>query len=153
MKKILHIVLGGLLTVLGFGCTKDKDKIEYPRAMYGQPHADYKLIGNVKDADSNPINGIRVIFKPDATFTHPYANDTLFTDVNGHFQTDKLKSQNALTNYTNIVFEDIDGIDNGFFKSKTLQANDLIINQTKKGDGWYLGSFTIQADTKLERSE
>ena len=46
-----------------------------------------------------------------------------------------------------------DLIDNGFFKSKILQANDLIINQTKKGDGWYLGSFTIQADTKLERSE
>ena len=48
-------LLGGVLTLLGFsGC----EELGIMRCEYGQPLADYKLIGDVKDTKGNPIKGI-----------------------------------------------------------------------------------------------
>lgn len=153
MKKFLKYIFGGILFLLGFGCDKEGFGIGGGYCMYGQPHADYKLIGDVKGQDGKPIQGIRVVFTPDPA-SHPYNNDTLYTDAKGHFQSDRLKYDFPNVQKANVIFEDVDGADNGSFKTKTLQVSDLKVSQTAKGSGsWDEGKYTIQADAKLEKED
>ncbi|MBQ7467693.1 MAG: radical SAM-associated putative lipoprotein [Bacteroidales bacterium] len=153
MRNFIHYIMYGLLFLLGYGCSKEKEE-DIP-CMYGEPRADYKLIGNVKDSDGNPIYGIRVVFVAHKDDQKGILNDTLWTDNNGHFQADKLKyyfvdnAKNAI-----IQFEDVDGPKNGEFKNKTLQSTDFSVNQTRNRDGvWDMGTFTIKADTTLDKRE
>ena len=148
MKTSLTIrwrrVLGALTGVLGFGgcfltsCAK----------MYGCPSTDYKLVGDVKDVRRNPIPGIRVVFDrfPE---DKEYGKDTLYTDQSGHFEKDL---PDAYWNEGSIVkFEDVDGSENGSFRTKVLSNDELEFKQTKKGDGkWYSGAFDVRADAVLE---
>ena len=54
-------LLGLLMGLLGFtGC----GKIGVFRDEYGCPTADFKLVGDVKDAKGKGIEGIRVVFTP-----------------------------------------------------------------------------------------
>ena len=151
MKIRWQYALGGLLALLGFsGC----GKIGWGMTEYGQPHANYKVLGEVKDPDGKPIEGIRVVVNPGPE--HPsYFIDTLYTDAKGQFQKEQLR-------YTwpdefkegKVKFEDVDGAENGSFKTKELKASDLSIKQDKKGDGrWYGGDFTITANATLEKDE
>ena len=136
--------LGALMGVLGFGgcfltsCAK----------MYGCPSADYKLVGDVKDVRRNPIPGIRVVFD---RFPEDKTNgkDTLYTDVKGHFEKDL---PDFMWDETSIVkFEDVDGSENGSFRTRILANEDLVFEQTKKGDRkWYSGAFDVRADAVLE---
>ena len=137
-------VLGNLLGVLGFGgcflisCEK----------MYGCPSADYKLVGDVKDVRTNPIPGIRVVFDryPE---NEKNGKDTLYTDAKGHFEKD-------LPDYdwnegSIVKFEDVDGSENGSFRTKILANEDLVFERTKKGDkNFYNGAFDVHADAILE---
>ena len=140
-------VLGNLLGVLGFSgcflisCTK----------MYGCPSADYKLVGDVKDVRTNPIPGIRVVFDryPE---NEKYGKDTLYTDAKGHFEKDLLDYD---WNEGSIVkFEDVDGAENGSYRTKILTKDNLVIEQTEKGDNhWYEGAFSVHADAVLEEED
>ena len=105
MKKFLKYIFGGILFLLGFGCDKEGFGIGGGYCMYGQPHADYKLIGDVKGQDGKPIQGIRVVFTPDPA-SYPYNNDTLYTDAKGHFQSDRLKYDFPNVQKANVIFED-----------------------------------------------
>ena len=54
-------LLGLLMGLLGFtGC----GKLGIFRTEYGCPNADFKLVGDVKDAKGRGIEGIRVVFTP-----------------------------------------------------------------------------------------
>ena len=135
--------------ILGFnGC----EEIGIIRCEYGMPHADFKLIGDVKDAQGKGIEGIRVVFRPVQNEQETWENDTLYTDSKGHFEQERLKhswpdhAENA-----SVKFEDVDGGEHGSFKTKILPGSDLTVEQSKKGDGnWYSGVFTIRADAVLE---
>ena len=151
MKIRWQYVLGGLLALLGFSGCQD---IGIIRCEYGQPSADFKIIGDVKDADGKPVKGIRVVVDPGSA--HPdYYKDTLYTDARGQFQKDQLKySWPDEFKDGKVKFEDVDGADNGSFKTKELKASDLSVKQTKKGDGhWYEGEYTITANATLEKDE
>ena len=84
-------LLGGLLTLLGFsGC----ERIGIIRCEYGVPSADFKLVGDVKDAKGKGIEGIRVVFTPypDAPEEQQkWESDTLYSDAQGHFVKERLK--------------------------------------------------------------
>ena len=140
-----------LMTILGFSAC---DEIIEARVEYGQPHADYKLIGDVKSQDGTPIKGIRVVFNPqDNALAHPsYVLDTLYSDSNGKFSKERLKYDwpDDLNNAT-ITFEDIDGSDNGGeFETVSLQNGSFSVEQVKKGDGnWYHGEFLITANAVM----
>ena len=142
-------LLWALLSITGFsGC----DKFGLFRCEYGCPNADFKLVGNVKDANGKGIEGIRVVFRPEGREEESWENDTLYTDAKGHFERERLKhdwpdgAQSA-----SIKFEDVDGSAHGSYKTKVLQPSELTVEQTKKGDGrWYAGIYTISADTTLE---
>lgn len=151
MKIRWQYALGGLLALLGFsGC----GKIGWGMTEYGQPHANYKVLGEVKDPDGKPIEGIRVVVAPGPD--HPsWYNDTLYTDAKGQFQKEQIRFSwpDEFKDGT-VQFEDVDGDKNGSFKTKELKASDLSIKQDKKGDGrWYGGDFTITANATLEKDE
>lgn len=155
MKIRWQYCLTALLGLLGFSSCDPDDPIGgWGRAEYGQPHANYKVLGEVKDPDGKPIEGIRVVVDPGSA--HPdYFKDTLYTDAKGQFQKDQLKySWPDEFKDGQVKFEDVDGADNGSFKTKELKASDLSVKQDKKGDNrWYDGDFTITANTQLEKDE
>ena len=145
-------LLGVCMGILGLsGC----DKIFPIRCEYGCPSADFKLIGDVKDAKGKGIEGIRVVFRATRNEEETWENDTLYTDPKGHFEREKLRhdwpdgAQEA-----SIKFEDVDGSEHGSYKTKVLQSSELTVEQTKKGDGhWYSGVYTIRADVSLEEDD
>ena len=148
-------LLGSLLTLLGFsGC----ERIGIIRCEYGGPSADFKLVGDVKDANGKGIEGIRVVFTPypDAPEEQQkWESDTLYSDAQGHFVKERLKhdwpdgAQKAA-----VKFEDVDGDAHGSFQTKILKGSELTVEQTKKGDKhWYSGGYTIRADAVLEEEE
>lgn len=149
LEKSWRWLLGALMGILGFsGC----EKIGIFRTEYGQPHADFKLIGDVKDSKGKGIEGIRVVFRAVENEEETWENDTLYSDAKGHFERERLKhdwpdkAQNA-----SIKLEDVDGSARGSFKMKIIPSADLTVEQAKKGDGkWYSGSYTIRAEAVLE---
>ena len=145
-------LLGSLLALLGFsGC----GKLGIFRCEYGQPHADYKLIGDVKDAKGNPIKGIRVVFAPNPMEERGCDNDTIYSDAKGHFEVERLRHDwpDDLKDAV-VKFEDVDGGENGSYKAKELSRSDLDVKQSQKGDGsWYDGAFTVTANATLEEDK
>ena len=144
-------LLGGLLALLGFsGC----GKLGIFRCEYGSPHSDYKLVGDVKDSKGNPIKGIRVVFDRNPEYEEKYtANDTLYTDTKGHFEIEQASSV-RLFETAIVKFEDVDGAENGSFKTKILTDEEMVKEKTKKGDGkWYGGVYTVHADAVLEEED
>ena len=148
-------LLGLLMGLLGFtGC----GKIGIIRNEYGCPNADFKLVGDVKDANGKGIEGIRVVFTPhrDAPEEQQkWESDTLYADAQGHFEKERLKhdwpdgAKDAA-----IKFEDVDGNARGSFRTKVLTGSEFTVKQMKKGDNnWYSGEYTIQADAVLEEEE
>ena len=148
-------LLGSLLTLLGFsGC----ERIGIIRCEYGVPNADFKLVGDVKDAKGKGIEGIRVVFTPDPDAPEDeqkWGSDTLYSDAQGHFEKERLKhdwpdgAQKAA-----VKLEDVDSDAHGSFKTKILKGSELTVEQTKKGDKhWYSGGYTIRADAVLEEEE
>ncbi len=148
-------LLGLLMGLLGFtGC----GKLGIFRTEYGCPNADFKLVGDVKDAKGRGIEGIRVVFTPypDAPEEQQkWESDTLYSDAQGHFEKERLKhdwpdgAQKAA-----VKLEDVDSDAHGSFKTKILKGSELTVEQTKKGDKhWYSGEYTIQANAVLEEEE
>ena len=145
-------LLGSVLALLGFsGC----GKLGIFRCEYGQPHADYKMIGDVKDVKGNPIPGVRVVHVPNPEDAHGWYNDTIYSDAKGHFEIERLKEDwpSDLTNSI-VRFEDVDGSENGSFKTKELSRSDLDIKQSQKGDkNWYHGAYIVTANATLEEDQ
>ena len=126
--------------------------------MYGEPHADFKAIGSVTDQSGKPIEGIRVAVQQHRHYENSesviydqndwYDNDTLFTDSEGKYEL--VRSVFSAPNMVTIVFEDIDGEENGGEFEKA-EANPKL-TQTKKGDkSWYGGAFEAKADAVLKK--
>ena len=138
-------LLGVFMGILGFGgCGKI---IIFPDE-YGCPYADYKLVGDVKNVRKNPIPGIRVVLDRFMEGGIERGNDTLYTDANGHFEKDLLDDYWG-QDYT-VKFEDVDGSENGSYRTKILSGDEIVKEQTKEGKNWYEGAFTIHADATLE---
>lgn len=145
-KSLMAVVLG----ILGFAsCEKALDVIDDGGGlvMYGQPHADFKAVGSVKDKSGKPIEGIRVAIRQTIPHSHEH-KDTVYTDSKGEYV---LTTQGFTgPSSVKIVFEDIDGAANGgeFEKTEATPA----VKQTKKGDNsWYNGAFEAKADVKMNK--
>ncbi|MBQ2197250.1 MAG: radical SAM-associated putative lipoprotein, partial [Bacteroidales bacterium] len=77
-----------------------------------------------------------------------YENDTLYTDSNGAYELSKTIFDKPKD--VRIVFEDIDGAENGGEFESAEAAPE--IKRTKKGDkSWYGGAFEVQADVTLKK--
>lgn len=114
---------------------------------YGCPNADYKVLGTVKDSAGKPIKDIQVV--TEETFRDKSVlRDTTYSDANGNFSLQK--SDFPLERTLNVIFNDVDGVENGGeFESKTV--SEVEYKQDKKGEGWYHGSFTAEVDAQLDK--
>lgn len=154
LKSGWKYMLGSVLALLGFGgCSEDGGLLDIGGglAMYGQPFAHFKMLGTVKNRSGQPVRGIRVVIAPRPE--NDLENDTLYTDVSGHFQKDMLKYDwPDDLKYVTLKFEDVDGAENGSYQMKELKRSNLKVEQTdKKGkDGWYQGAFTYSVDAVLD---
>ena len=158
IKSIWKQLAAAVLGLLGFAsCDKMEDFGGY-LVMYGQPHADFKAQGTVKDQDGKPIKGIRVAierhnYHPNTAGViydknHWYEHDTLYTDDKGVYQLNLSVFEGP--DDVKVVFEDIDGKENGGeFSSATVTPK---VSHVKKGDNlWYGGSYEVGADAVLKK--
>lgn len=145
MKKLFPRLASAALGLLGFSAC---DIIGFGVAMYGEPHADFKVLGTVKDQDGHPIEGIRVAIKQDYGNEKYDPKDTLTTDGKGKYEL--IGKGPWHPNGVTVVFEDIDGeLNGGEFESASTNPE---IVKTKDGDKkWYEGAFEARADVTLKK--
>ena len=162
MKKFLmkgtNWVLAGIIGLFGFtGCKQDED-LGSMRVEYGTPYAKYTVIGSVADeATGKPIAGIRVGYYPevwddDAFGPEPEhygggSNAYVKTNTNGRF---KLTSTIVLApNIIPVYIEDIDGEENGSFRSKMVEVNFKYSINDGNSNLLYHGEYTTTKTIKL----
>lgn len=147
--KIAHffeLIAGFLLSLLGFsGC-----EIFNLRAEYGQPHATYKVIGQVTDEGGKPIPGIEVKGNLNYVKDGPLQlmDKTVTTDSDGKYILDSSNWPGSTS--ATLEFTDIDGEANGGeFESATLSTS---LQKVAEGDGhWYEGSYTGTGNIRLKK--
>ena len=152
-KSVFKFLATTMLGLLGFSSCS---WLGIGLCMYGEPHADFKAVGTVRDADGKPIEGIRVAISRHRHYENSssviydqndwYEDDTVFTDSKGAYLMEKTVF--SPPNDVTIVFEDIDGDQHGGEFGKTVEKPAVV--QTKKGDkSWYEGAFQVEADTYM----
>ena len=147
--KIAHLfelIAGFLLSLLGFsGC-----EIFNLRAEYGQPHATYKVIGQVTDEGGKPIPGIEVKGNLNYVKDGPLQlmDKTVTTASDGKYILDSSNWPGSTS--ATLEFTDIDGEANGGeFESATLSTS---LQKVAEGDGhWYEGSYTGTGNIRLKK--
>ena len=155
LNRIWKFLASTALGLLGFSSC---EWLGIGVCMYGEPHADFKAIGTVTDNAGKPVEGIRVAVQQHRHYENSdsviydqndwYDNDTIFTDSNGKYEL--VRSVFSAPNRVTVVFEDIDGEENGGEFEKA-EANPKV-TQTKKGDkNWYGGAFQAEADVRLKK--
>ena len=155
LNRIWKFLASTALGLLGFSSC---EWLGIGVCMYGEPHADFKAIGTVTDNAGKPVEGIRVAVQQHRHYENSdsviydqndwYDNDTIFTDSNGKYEL--VRSVFSSPNRVTVVFEDIDGEENGGEFEKA-EANPKV-TQTKKGDkNWYGGAFQAEADVRLKK--
>ena len=152
-KNILRYLATAMLGLLGFSSCS---WLGIGVCMYGEPHADFKALGTVKDDKGKPIEGIRVAVQQHRHYANTenviydyndmYYNDTVYTDSNGKYEL--VRSVFEAPQEVTVVFEDIDGEEHGGEFGKTVEKPAVV--QTKKGDkSWYGGAYQVEADTYM----
>ena len=145
MNHIWRQLAAVILGLLGFSSC---ERIGWGVCMYGEPHADFKALGTVSDENGKPIEGIRVAIQQHRHYENTsgviydqndwYENDTLYTDDKGAYQL--IRSVFESPNDVKIVFEDIDGEENGGEYTSAEATPE--VKRTKKGDICILLSLT-----------
>lgn len=147
MEQIWKHLAAGIMGLLGFASCGKIDNILKPRYMYGQPYANFKALGTVRDEDGNPIKGIQVIVRQHWSHLEP-ADNKLFTDAEGTYQLirDVFDGLESVT----VTFEDVDGGENGGDFASAEVSPEVI--QSRKGDkDRYNVSFETRADVQLKK--
>ena len=159
MKVWVKSLIGSLLALLGFQSCDPSTIFEGPDMYgpgpveYGCPTAVFKFKGEAADEQGNPIPGIRIAVFPNSEEDQYYPRDTMFTGTDGKVDSVLTYDWPGIEGIV-VKFEDVDGAENGSFKTKELKGKAVTIEQTQKGDGrWYEGEFTITAKAVLEKKE
>lgn len=123
LTKILNLTLAAL----GFTTLSSCDPSNNPFVcMYGMPSMDFEVSGKVTDQESNPIAGIQV--------SCPETTDKITSGKDGSF---KISGKGMVAR---LLFEDIDGPDNGGEFATKGEVFD--VKQVAKGDkAWYMGRY------------
>ena len=154
MKPFWNKLVAVALGMLGFAsCAEianidiDDDPSKEHICMYGMPSATYKVLGTVSDESGSPVEGIRVAIESKYSSYSQY--DTLYTDSSGKYLFNR-GERGLWPDKVVVVFEDIDGEENGGeFESAEATPE---LKKVKEGDGsWYVGMFEAQADVTLKK--
>ena len=150
MKPFRNKLVAVALGMLGFAsCAEiaDDDPSKEDICMYGEPSATYKVLGTVSDESGSPVEGIRVAIESKYSSYSQY--DTLYTDSSGKYLFNR-GERGLWPDKVVVVFEDIDGEENGGeFESAEATPE---LKKVKEGDGsWYIGMLEAQADVTLKK--
>ena len=150
VKRLLKSLTAAVLGLLGFAsCEKALDAHGNGEilCMYGQPYAEFKALGTVKNEAGKPVEGIRVAVRQTLRGHSEYVDDTVYTDSKGAY----LLSNHPFNgpDYVRIVFEDVDGTENGGEFEQAEAKPD--IKQTKDGSGWFTGAYEVKADVVMKK--
>lgn len=150
-NKLIYLLLSllGLATACG---DKDDDN-GGTLCMYGTPTVTFSVKGRVSDPAGKPIEGIRVKAKQEWLKTA--------TNARGEFAFDKSEA----TSFGDIpfkiplVFEDVDGVQNGSFEDREVEVT-FTRNEAVETGVWYRGDFkapdidvVLKAKTEPETQE
>lgn len=144
-KSIYRSLAAAVLGLLGFAsCEKAGE--EPMLQMYGMPYAQFKAMGSVTSESGKPVEGIRVAIRQSIREYSEYEDDTVYTDSKGMYLLEKglYKGPDSVS----IVFEDVDGPENGGEFEPAAAKPEVV--QTKKESGMYGGSFEAKADVVMK---
>ena len=144
--RIANGALSALLVLLGFeACSEEGEE-------YGTPTVDFHVVGQVTNAEGEPIEGIRVTTRGYFNFHDGTTEQTTYTDKDGHFATKEMRSI-SIDPMMRVVFEDVDGEANGgVFAKDSVMADAMTRTQVGKGDGhWYDGKYELRVNKKLRK--
>ena len=144
--RIANGALSALLVLLGFeACTEEGEE-------YGTPTVDFHVVGQVTNAEGEPIEGIRVTTRGYFNFHDGTTEQATYTDKDGHFATKEMRSI-SIDPMMRVVFEDVDGEANGgMFAKDSVMADAMTRTQVGKGDGhWYDGKYELRVNKKLRK--
>lgn len=158
MKSIWERLAAIVVGLLGFAtCGKIENIIESPD-MYGEPYADFKVLGSVTGENGDPIEGIRVAVTRHNHYENTpyviydqndwYEYDTLFTDDKGAYLLKTIIFEGP--DDVRIVFEDVDGEDHGG-TFETVEATPPVRQTNKADHAWYGGAFEAEADVVMKK--
>lgn len=153
IKHLYEVIAGAILSFLGFTSCEIIGPDMYgpaPIAEYGMPHATFRIVGDVKSEDGNPIEGIVVKFHQ--RMNSEYDNSLEFkSDKDG--KVDETFTEWPEVEDINLTFKDVDGEENGGeFLPDTLKRKDLKVEFTEdKNSNWHQGDYTISFEAKLKK--
>lgn len=143
LKDMSGKIRKAFFALLGFGSVAAVCDSCWPVCEYGMPHGEWSVSGKVTDAESHPIEGIEV------SSEDSYGIDPVKTSINGTFV---LSGISPMPSDVRLTFTDIDGPDNGTYKTKEIT---VLTEQAKKGDGnWDEGSWVAKdVQVQLDRED
>ena len=157
-RNIFRTVAGAILSLLGFsGCDMIGD-IFLPRAEYGMPHADFKLVGEIKDQDNNPVEVLKVKYRhldgswtdEDGQVQEEWIEQEFYTDKDGKVDAAVTNDWSMHSDGIQLEISDVDGVNNGVFSTTVLEGDQLTITKKEdKSSTWHVGTFTIGFAAKL----
>lgn len=126
------------LSLLGFSGCSDRGfggGIFNEPDMYGTPLVDYRFMGEVTDAEGNPIKGIEVKISSN--------DDTVATDDKGAFDS---KFRAYADGFHSVTLTDVDGTENGGeFAKKQVDVKWEDSENVDKVDLFDLGTVKLEA--------
>ena len=148
IKGLYKIVLGFLITLLGFSsCSKHNNENEV-LFEYGTPYEKLKLSGSIVDKNNNPVQGVRVQVKmvhPGITY-NPHVISAPITDSNGIIS-DEIHQ--TVTDSIQIVFKKVGNTEKAqLFKDDSIKVKKVRVSDKK--EGWMTGEAEASFSLKLK---
>lgn len=145
-------LLAALLTFLGYGCSLNSPEDMYGVPVeYGVPVTSFKVVGTVTDESGKPIPGIQTKIQRKIAEQEHLGADSTKTDAEGAFSNQfSTSSVQDLQDYRLIV-EDVDGAENGEFKSDTLSLEALERKQISQTSSSWKKEYELKAEVKLKK--
>ena len=108
----------------------------------GDPSVDYQIVGDVTNKYGYPIPGIKVTISDES--------ESYYTDSRGHYESKTYQSTD-LSKEVMILFEDVDGAENGEYHSSGIKSilHKLPLTLLKEGNKRYLGSYRVTVDAEM----
>jgi putative lipoprotein (rSAM/lipoprotein system) len=151
-RNLFRTVAGAILGLLGFTGCDLIGGIVNPVCEYGMPTADFKLVGEIKDQDNNPIEGLKVKYRhlngswtdEDGQVQEEWIEQEFFTDKDGKVDAAVTNDWSMHSDGIQLEISDVDGEKNGLFSTTVLEGDQLTITKKEdKNSTWHVGTFTV----------
>ena len=133
------------------------------RLMYGVPTMEFRIQGQVKDAEGKPVRNIKInmlergmeasadgVLQGDPESVERWLESTaVSTDESGHFE---LTNSGIPQEQVRLLVRDVDGKENGEFRNQLLEVDvDRSDIDGSNAGGWNQGTLKKNLDIKLEK--